>query len=149
MYLISEGEKGGVEYNAMSNSYTFILVPDAKSNCKRYTISMTVFYAIGICGIILAVIGGIFLNIAWSDYRVVAAKVAQVENLKKISASRNNAIDRFEEEITQLSNSLAHVDNLNSRLVILAGLDPERGEQNFGLGGSEDSSIEAETSEGE
>ncbi len=110
---------------------------------------MTLFYVLGICGIILAVVAGIFLNIAWGDYRVAASKVAQVENLKKISANRSNAIDRFEEEITQLSNSLAHVDNLNSRLVVLAGLDPERGEQNLGLGGSEDGSIDTESSAGE
>lgn len=133
----------------MSNSYTFIIVPDAKSQCKRYTISMTILYTVGICGVILAVIAGIFLNMAWSDYKIVASKVAQVENLKKISTSRSNTIDRFEEEILQLSNSLAHVDNLNARLVILAGLDPERGEQNLGLGGSGDGNTEAETSEDE
>jgi len=131
----------------MSNAYTFIIVPDANSQCKRYTISMSVFYTLGICSIILAVVAGIFLNIAWSDYSVIASKAAQVENLKKLSVSRNDSIDRFEEEITQLSNSLAHVDNLNSRLIVLAGLDPERGEQNLGLGGSEDGDSKAETSE--
>lgn len=110
---------------------------------------MTILYTLGIGGVILAVIAGIFLNMAWGDYKVVASKVAQVENLQKISASRSHNIDRFEEEILQLSNSLAHVDNLNARLVILAGLDPERGEQNLGLGGSEDGSTETETSEEE
>jgi hypothetical protein len=133
----------------MSNSYTFIVVPDAKSQCKRFTISMTVFYTLGICGVILAVVAGILLNIAWGDYKAVSSKVTQVETLKKVSISRNDAIDRFEEEITQLSNSLAHVQNLNSRLVVLAGLDPERGEQNLGLGGSEDENAEAETSDEE
>ena len=131
----------------MSNSYTFIVVPDAKSQCKRFTISMTVFYTLGICGVILAVVAGILLNIAWSDYKAVSSKVRQVETLKKVSISRNDAINRFEEEITQLSNSLAHVQNLNSRLVVLAGLDPERGEQNLGLGGSEDENAEADTSD--
>jgi hypothetical protein len=131
----------------MSNSYTFIVVPDAKSQCKRFTISMTVFYTLGICGVILAVVAGILLNIAWSDYKAVSSKVRQVETLKKVAISRNDAIDRFEEEITQLSNSLAHVQNLNSRLVVLAGLDPERGEQNLGLGGSEDENAEADTSD--
>jgi hypothetical protein len=133
----------------MSNSYTFIVVPDAKSQCKRFTISMTVFYTLGICGVILAVVAGILLNIAWGDYKAVSSKVTQVETLKKVSISRNDAIDRFEEEITQLSNSLAHVQNLNSRLVVLAGLDPERGEQNLGLGGSEDENAEADTSDEE
>ena len=108
---------------------------------------MTVFYAVGICSIIFAVIAGILLNIAWGDYKAISSKVAQVETLKKVSISRQNAIDGFEEEITQLSNSLAHVQNLNSRLIVLAGLDPERGEQNLGLGGSEEGNPEAETSD--
>jgi MFS superfamily sulfate permease-like transporter len=129
----------------MSNSYTFIIVPDAKSQCKRYTISMTIFYAVGIFSVVLAVVAGIFLSIALGDYKAVASKVAQVKNLERISTKRHGAIERFEEEITQLSNALAHVNNLNSRLVVLAGLDPERGEQNLGLGGSEDSTVEAET----
>lgn len=98
---------------------------------------------------VLAVVAGIFLSMAWGDYRVVASKAAHVERLQKLSASRDSKIEQFENEITQLSNTLAHVDNLNSRLVILAGLDPERGEQHFGLGGSEDGNVDTETQDQE
>ena len=127
-----------------SNSYTFIVVPDAKSQCKRVTISSSVFCILGVSGIILLVVAGIILNGLLSDYNAVSSKAAQVETLKKVSVSRQETIDRYEEEVTQLSNTLAHIQHLNSRLMVLAGLDPERGEQNLGLGGFDESEPKTE-----
>jgi hypothetical protein len=126
----------------MSDSYTFILVPDAKSQCKRFTITMKALYTVGIVGVILAVVAGILFNTMWSDYKALSKKVNQVEILKKVSISRSDAIHRFEEEVTQLSNALAHIQHLNSRLMMLAGFNPEGGEQNLGLGGSEEEAQE-------
>jgi hypothetical protein len=128
-----------------SNSYTFIIVPDAKSQCKRVTISMTTFYLIGIIGVVAIVAAGIMLNTMLHSYKAVSARVRQVEKLKKTSISHKHSIDRFETEITQLSNNLSHIKHLNSRLMVLAGLDPERGEQNLGLGGLEEESSQSET----
>jgi hypothetical protein len=99
---------------------------------------------LGVGGIILLVVAGIILNGLLSDYNAVSSKAAQVETLKKISVSRQETIDRYEEEVTQLSNTLAHIQHLNSRLMVLAGLDPERGEQNLGLGGSDESEPKTE-----
>ena len=130
-----------------NNSYTFIVVPDAKSQCKRVTISTTVFYMLGVGGIILLIVAGIVLNTLLGDYNAVSSKVTQVETLKKVSISRQETIDRYEEEVTQLSNTLAHIQHLNSRLMVLAGLDPERGEQTLGLGGSDEGSSKTEDEE--
>ena len=127
-----------------SNSYTFIIVPDAKSQCKRFTISMTAFYILGIIGVVVIIATGIMLNTMLHSYKAISAKVGQVEKLKKTSISHKHSIDRFEAEIMQLSNNLSHIKHLNSRLMILAGLDPERGEQNLGLGGPEEESSQLE-----
>ena len=130
-----------------SNSYTFIVVPDAKSQCKRVNIPTTAFYILGVGSIILLVVAGIILNSLLSDYNAVSSKAVQVETLKKVSISRQETIDRYEEEVAQLSNALAHIQHLNSRLMVLAGLDPERGEQTLGLGGSDEGSSKTEDEE--
>jgi hypothetical protein len=74
------------------------------------------------------------------EYRAVSKKVVQLNKLKRVSLSQKSTIDRYEEDIVQLSKNLSHIKQLNSRLTILTGLDPERGENNLGLGGPEDGS---------
>lgn len=130
-----------------SNSYTFIFVPDAKSQCKRYTIPTSIFYIVGTIGIVLIVIAGIVVNTMLKDYHAISKKVEQVETLQKASISHTHTIDRYEDEITQLSNNLSHIEHLNSRLMVLAGLDPERGEQNLGLGGADEENPKSEAQE--
>jgi hypothetical protein len=121
-----------------NNSCTFIVVPDARSQCKRYVIPNSVFYILGVTGAVLLVVLSIFAHGMLSKYGAVSKKVAQLEKLRKISLSQKNTIDRYEEDIVQLSKNLSHIKQLNSRLMILTGLDPERGEGNLGLGGPED-----------
>lgn len=128
-----------------SNSYTFIVVPDAKSQCKRFTISLSAFYVVGIIGVVVIIVAGILFNTVFHDYKAISAKVEQVEKLKKTSVSHKHTIDRFEAEITQLSNNLSHIKHLNSRLMILTGLNPEKEGQNLGLGGPEEDSSQTET----
>ncbi len=123
-----------------SNSYTFIVVPDAQSQCKRYVIPYVVLYLVGVGGIILLVVLSLLIYTMLSEYRAVSKKVEQLEQLKKISLSHNRTIDRYEADIAQLSKNLTQIKQLNARLTILTGLDPERGENNFGLGGLEDGS---------
>ena len=127
-----------------NTSYTFIIVPDAKSQCKRYTVSVSVFSLIGIIGVVLLVVCGIFAYVMWGKYDAMSAKAEQVVVLQKTSLNQRQKIDRYEGDITQLTNNLSYINHLNSRLMILAGLNPERGEQNLGLGGSEEENSKAE-----
>lgn len=121
-----------------SNSCTFIIVPDATSQCKRYHIPKSFLYIAGISGVSLIVVLGIVLHTALSEYRTMSMKINQLEKLKKISLSQKGSIDRYEEDILQLSKHLTRIKQLNNRLMMLAGLDPTDGENNLGLGGSED-----------
>ena len=121
-----------------SNAYTFIIVPDARSQCRRYVIPNSVFYILGVTGAVLLVVLSILIHTMLGEYRVVSKKMAQLQKLKKISLSQKSTIDRYEEDIVQLSKNLSHIKQLNSRLMILTGLDPERGENNLGVGGPED-----------
>ena len=121
-----------------SNSYTFIIVPDAKSQCRRYVIPNFVFYILGVTGAVLLVVLSISIYTMLGEYRAVSKKVVQLNKLKRVSLSQKSTIDRYEEDIVQLSKNLSHIKQLNSRLTILTGLDPERGDNNLGLGGPED-----------
>ncbi len=132
-----------------NNSYTFIVVPDAKSQCKRYVIPMFVFYILGVTGTVLLVVLSILIHTMLIEYRAVSKKVEQVEKLKKISLSQENTIGRYEEDIVQLSKNLSHIKQLNSRLMILTGLDPEGGENNLGLGGPEEGGSKLKVQESE
>ncbi len=131
-----------------SNSCTFIIVPDATSQCKRYNISKFVLWFIGFAGFILLVIIGSGLYATFTEYRVMSLKMAQYEKLQKISLSQKNTIDRYEQDITQLSKHLAQIKQLNTRLMVLTGLDPANGDKNLGLGGFEevDSTLKTEKS---
>lgn len=121
-----------------SDSYTFIVVPDATSQCKRYTVPKYLFYVVGIIGTTLLIIVGIFMHTLLGEYRAVAGRVNYVEKLQKIAVSQKNTLDRYEEDILQLSKNLSHIKQLNSRLTILTGLDPDEGENNLGLGGADE-----------
>ena len=132
-----------------SNSYTFIIVPDAKSQCKRYVIPNFVFYILGVTGVVLLVVLSILIHTMLGEYRAVSKKMAQLQKLKKVSLSQKGSIDRYEEDIVQLSKNLSHIKQLNSRLMILTGLDPERGENNLGLGGPEDGSSKVKDQDSE
>lgn len=121
-----------------SNSCTFIIVPDATSQCKRYTISRSVIWTIGICGAVVFLVFGAILYLMLSEYKAMAMKAGQLEKLKKVSSSQRSTIERYEQDITQLSKHLANIKQLNSRLMILTGLDPTKSSGNIGLGGSEE-----------
>jgi hypothetical protein len=129
----------------MAKSYTFILVPDAKSQCKRYTVPVSVFSVIGMIGIVVLVVGGIVAYVVWGKYDAMSRKAEQVATLQKTSLSQRQMIERFEGDITQLTNNLSYINHLNFRLMVLAGLNPEGGEQNLGLGGSEEENSAAES----
>ena len=73
-----------------------------------------VFYIVGVGGVIFLVVAGILVNSLLSDYNAVSSKVAQVETFKKMSINRQGIIDRYEEEVTQLSNTLAHIQHLKA-----------------------------------
>lgn len=120
-----------------SHTYTFIIVPDAKSQCKRFTFSTSIFSILGVVGIVLLIALGIVGNLMLGKYKAVSQKVEQVKTLQKMSVSQKNTIDRYEDDIAQLTNNLSYIKHLNSRLMILTGLNPEKGEQNLGLGGPE------------
>jgi hypothetical protein len=124
-----------------SNTCTFIIVPDSTSQCKRYSISKPLLSVIGILGVILLIVLGGALYILLGKYGTMSMKVEQLEKLRKVSVSQKDTIDRYEQDVTQLSSQLSQIKQLNSRLMMLTGLDPSKGVNNLGLGGSE----EAET----
>jgi hypothetical protein len=87
------------------------------------------------------VLGGI-LYVLLNNYGIMSTKVKQLEKLKYISASQKNTIDRYEQDITQLSKHLSQIKQLNSRLMILTGLDPAKGTNVLGIGGSEELDVQ-------
>lgn len=119
------------------HSFTFIIVPDAQSQCKRYNLPRVAFYIFGVTAVILLVAAGIFINMMFSQYSAVVTKAEQVAKLKKISLSQKNTLDRYGEDVTQLGKNLAQIKGLNARLLVLTGLDPAKGGSNLGLGGPE------------
>ena len=121
-----------------NKAYTFIVVPDTASECKRCTISKSLFYLIGVIGTILLITFIVFIHTMLGEYTAMAKKTEQVETLKKISVSQKSTLDRYEEDVVQLSKNLAQIKQLNSRLMILTGLNPANGEHNLGLGGAEE-----------
>ena len=125
-----------------SDSCTFIIVPDATSQCKRYNMSKSVLYAMGISGVIFVIVLGVIGNALLNNYGIMSLKVKQLEKLKYISASQKNTIDRYEQDITQLSKHLSQIKQLNSRLMILTGLDPTKGTNVLGVGGSEELEVQ-------
>ena len=132
-----------------SNSCTFIIVPDAASQCKRYSISRSVLCIVGISGAVFLFILGVVLYTVLSEYGTMSMKFEQLEKLKKISLSQKNTIDRYEQDITQLGKHLSHIKQLNARLMMLSGLDPKEDTSNLGLGGSEevDSELDVQKSQ--
>jgi hypothetical protein len=99
----------------------------------------------GVIGLVGAIITGVVLYTLCSEYGTIAMKINQLERLKTISASQKSMIDRYEQDITQLGQHLAHIKQLNSRLMVLSGLDPAKSSDNMGIGGSEEAEAELET----
>ncbi|MBD3323806.1 hypothetical protein GF339_04435 [candidate division KSB3 bacterium] len=120
------------------DSCTFIVVPDATSQCKRYSLSKKWLCIAGVVGIALLIFVGVMVHMMGSEYLKMSMKVEELEKLKKISVSQKSTIDRYEEDITQLSKHLAQIQQLNSRLMVLTGMDPTKEEHGLGLGGSEE-----------
>jgi hypothetical protein len=106
-----------------------------------------VLYGTGIGFVMFFTIVGIGFYTMLMEYRAVSMKMAQFEKLKKISVSQRNTIDRYEQDITQLSKQLSQIKQLNARLMVLTGLDPTNGENNLGLGGSAEGDANLETEE--
>lgn len=133
-----------------SHSCSFIIIPDASSECKRFTVSKSLIWGLlAFAILVMFLIGGV-LYVMISEYHAMAMKAGQLDKLKKISVSQKNAIDRYEQDITQLSKHLAHIQQLNSRLMVLSGLDPAPNNDGKGIGGGdelESSSEEVNTGE--
>ncbi|GAK50746.1 hypothetical protein U14_01980 [Candidatus Moduliflexus flocculans] len=133
-----------------SHSCSFIIIPDASSECKRFTVSKSLIWGfLASAVLVIFLIGGV-LYVMISEYRAMAMKAGQLDKLKKISVSQKNTIDRYEQDITQLSKHLAHIQQLNSRLMVLSGLDPAQNNDGKGIGGGdelESSSEEVNTGE--
>lgn len=127
-----------------SHSCSFIVIPDASSQCKRFTVPKSLIW--GLVGFVLFIMllagGAAYMMI--SEYRAMAMKAGQLEKLKKISASQKSAIDRYEQDITQLSRHLAHIQQLNSRLMVLSGLDPAQNREGQGIGGGDEAESPSE-----
>lgn len=126
------------------NAYTFIIVPDASSQCRRYTISRTVLYILGVTGMVVLIVASILIHTMLGEYQTVSKKVKQLEKLQRISVSQQNILDRYEKDIALLGQNLSHIKQLNGRLMILTGMDPEEGENNLGLGGPEEDESKSE-----
>jgi hypothetical protein len=126
------------------NAYTFIIVPDASSQCRRYTISRTVLYILGVTGMVVLIVASILIHTMLGEYQTVSKKVKQLEKLQRISVSQRNILDRYEKDIALLGQNLSHIKQLNGRLMILTGMDPEEGENNLGLGGPEEDESKSE-----
>jgi hypothetical protein len=94
----------------------------------------------------LILVAGV-LYILLGKYGTMSIKAQQLEKFKKISTSQKDTIDRYEQDITQLSKQLTQIKQLNSRLIILTGLDPAKDADKLGLGGSEEESTKAELDE--
>ena len=92
---------------------------------------------------VLVIAAGV-LYLLVGKYGTMAIKAQQLEKFKKISISQKSTIDRYEQDITQLSKQLAQIKQLNSRLIILTGLDPAKDADQLGLGGSEEENAKAE-----
>lgn len=127
-----------------SKSCTFIIVPDTTSQCKRYTVSKSMLSLIAISVVILLIIVSGVLYILLGNYGTMSIKAQQLEKLKKISSSQKSTIDRYEQDITQLSQQLTQIKHLNSRLIMLAGLDPSKDADKLGLGGAEEENADTE-----
>ncbi len=126
-----------------SKSCTFIIVPDATSQCKRYTISKAILGVIGVSSVVILLIIGLVSYAMLNEYGKLSMKMAQLEKLKQISLSQKSTIDRYEQDINQLSQHLASIQELNSRLMILSGLDPAQNEDGAGgVGGAEETDSE-------
>jgi len=121
-----------------SHSCSFIIIPDASSECKRFTVPKSLIWGLAgfVIMIMILVSGAMYVMI--SEYRAMAMKAGQLEKLKKISVSQKSAIDRYEQDITQLSKHLAHIQQLNSRLMVLSGLDPAPNSDGKAIGGGDD-----------
>lgn len=133
-----------------SNSCTFIIVPDATSQCKRYTISKSVLWGIGICGAVTMVIVGVVLFLVLGEYNAMSIKAEQFARLQKISSSQRSTLERYEQDITQVSKQLAGIKQLNSRLLVLTGLDPAKTNENDemnGVGGGAEEGLELQVEE--
>ncbi len=130
-----------------SNSCTFIIVPDATSQCKRYTIPKSLLWTVGIVGAVVVMILGGALYVIFDEYKAVARKAGQFEKLKRVSSSQRGTIERYEQDMTQLSKHLAQIKQLNSRLMILTGLDPAKNSESneLGVGGADEGDSELDT----
>ena len=127
-----------------SHSCSFIVIPDASSQCKRFTVPKSLLWGLAGFVLFMMLLAGGAAYVMLSEYRAMAMKAGQLDKLKKISASQKSAIDRYEQDITQLSRHLAHIQQLNSRLMVLSGLDPAQNRDGQGVGGGDEAESSSE-----
>jgi len=93
---------------------------------------------------VVLIVASILIHTMLGEYQTVSKKVKQLEKLQRISVSQRNILDRYEKDIALLGQNLSHIKQLNGRLMILTGMDPEEGENNLGLGGPEEDESKSE-----
>lgn len=130
-----------------SKTCTFIVIPDSTSDCKRYSVPKSLISFLAISAVIACVIAIGISYFLLSKYAATSIKSQQLHTLKKVAAGQKSSIDRYERDITRLSRQLSQIKQLNSRLIILTGLDPAKDTDVLGVGGADESDTNTETEE--
>ncbi|MGA1868691.1 MAG: M23 family metallopeptidase [bacterium] len=116
----------------MSKKYTFMIIPDISSKFHRfhipkYLVKFLFLFLIAIMGC------GIFMTF---HYFQMKEQIKEFDRIKEKNREQESCIISFSKSIESLKRQMVDLQNSNTKLQILAGLQkPENNRQVFGIGG--------------
>ncbi|MGA1826439.1 MAG: M23 family metallopeptidase [bacterium] len=122
----------------MNKKYTFMIIPDFSANMHRFHIPKYIVRFLFL--ILVAIIGcGIFMTY---NYFQMREQVQEFAKIKEKNREQESYIISFSKSIECLKRQMVDLQNSNTKLQILAGLQkPENNQQVFGIGGETESGI--------
>jgi murein DD-endopeptidase MepM/ murein hydrolase activator NlpD len=117
-----------------SDTLTLMLVPGSSGQIRRFQLRKTWLRRAGSCAAI-ALFAACALSV---DYVRVRHRLAQFDELQKLTAQQQEELDAYSERLAELSKGLAKVAQFDRKLRVITNLDPADGVPLPGIGGVEE-----------
>jgi murein DD-endopeptidase MepM/ murein hydrolase activator NlpD len=119
--------------------FTLIVVLDATANFKQIKIPYYFVRGLLIFGIVLILVIPVVSYFLVKNYRNMKQIVTTLPEIRKETRDRKYLIERYEQDITMLRQTISRLKLANAKLMLMAGVDPAASSQiSLGIGGTTD-----------
>jgi murein DD-endopeptidase MepM/ murein hydrolase activator NlpD len=124
---------------AKKKYFTLIVVRDATVNPKQIRVPYYLTRSLIIFGLAMIVIIPTVSYFLINNYRTMKQTVTALPKIHKETRDRKSLIERYEQDINELRQTISRLKLANAKLMIMAGVDPgETDKISLGVGGDAD-----------